>query len=224
MRCIGRRLPVVIDVVDWFAGERLFMREELKTIVAFVEGNLDAKEFERQLYAHSAGFEEVLNNDPDLPPGYLEQGVYLFIIQQDFDRFSDVLDVHGALQNYLARNGIASDATGAYSKFFKVLLEAQPGWLNVVDSDYFLKEVLPGAGERAGDELKEWLHEQLLERFQYVNEPPNWIQGPDWPITENGPLVFLGEVEVEKYFHDDAAAYVFYDPASGICETILQVA
>ena len=200
------------------------MREELKTVVAFVEGSLDAKEFQRRLYANSAGFEEVLNNDPDLSTGYLDQGVYLFIVQQDFDHFCDVLNVHGALQNYLARNGIASDATGAYSKFFRLLLEAQPGWLSVVESDYFLKEVLPGAGKRSGNELKEWIHEQLLERFQYVKVPPNWIQGPDWPITDNGPLVFLGEVEVDGYFHDDAAAYVFYDAATCTCETILQVA
>ena len=53
------------------------MREELEAIVAFVEGRLDAKEFEQQLYANPAGFEEVLNNDPDLPTSYLDRGVYL---------------------------------------------------------------------------------------------------------------------------------------------------
>jgi len=200
------------------------VREELETIVAFVEGRIDGKEFERQLYANPTGFEQVLNDDTNRPAGYLGQGVFLFIIQQDFDHFADVLDVHGALQNYLARNGIPSDATEAYGKYFDLLLLAQPGWLSVVDSDYFLKEVLPEAGDRTGDELKQWIHDQLLERFQYVKEPPNWIQNPDWPINENGPLVFLGEVDVEDYFHDDAAAYVFYDATNGSCETILQVA
>ena len=174
------------------------MREELEAIIAFVEGRLDAKEFEQQLYANPAGFEEVLNNDPDLPTGYLDKGVYLFIVQQDFNSFADVLNVHGALQDYLARNGIASDATEAYSKFFGLLLEAQPGWLGVVESDYFLKEVLPGAGERTGDELKEWVREQLLERFQYVKDPPNWIQGPDWPITENGAAGILRRIRSEQ--------------------------
>ncbi len=200
------------------------MSEELDTIVAFVEGRIDPKEFERQLYANPDGFEQVLSADPDRPAGYLGQGVFLFIIQQDFDHFGSVLNVHGALQNYLARNGIASDATEAYGQYFDLLLSAQPGWLDVVESDYFLKEVLPDAGKRTGDDLRQWIYNQLLERFQCVQEPPHWIQSPEWPIKENGPLVFLGQVNVEGYFHDDAAAYVFYDATNGACDTILQVA
>ena len=199
------------------------MSEELETIVAFVEGRTDPKEFERQLYANPDGFEQVLSADPDRPAGYLQQGVFLFIIQQDFDHFAGVLNVHGALQDYLARNGIASDATEAYGKYFNLLLLAQPGWLDVVESDYFLTEVLPAAGKRTGDDLKQWIHDQLLDRFRYVKEPPHWIQSPDWPIKENGPLVFLGQVDVEDYFHDDAAAYVFYDATNGAFDTILQV-
>jgi len=199
------------------------MREELQTIVAFVEGKIDPKELERQLYANPTGFEQVLNDDSNLPSGYLEQGVYRFIIQQNFNHFADVLNIHRELGNYLARNAIASDGTGADSTVFSLLYEAQPEWLSVVGSDYFLKEVLPDAGDRAGEELKDWIHEQLLERFQYVKEPPNWIQGQDWPITENGPLVFLGELAIDDYFHDVAAAYVFYDATNCTCETILQM-
>ncbi len=200
------------------------MREELTTIISFVEGKISAKEFEQRLYANPSGFENLLNSDPNLPPGYLDQGVYLFIIQQSLNHIADVLNVYGELQNYLARNAIVSDAAKGYSQLFSDLLSAQPDWLNVLESDYFLKELLPGAGDRSGKELEHWVQDQLLERFRYVNEPPNWIQSEDWPINENGPLVFLGEMEVENYFHDDARVYVFYDEASATCETILQVA
>ena len=82
---------------------------------------------------------------------------------------------------------------------------------------------MPAAGPRTGEDLKEWLHAELLKRFKYVSNPPEWIQNPHWPIHENGPMVFLGQVEVKGYFHDEAAVYVFHDPKSGACETIIQV-
>lgn len=206
------------------SSERLSVSEELATIISFVEGRIDAKEFERELQANPTGFEQVLNTDPGRPAGYLEQGVYRFLVQQNFNHFSDVLNALKELQNYLARNGITSDAAESYRKYFHFLLLGQPDWLAVVESDYFLKEILPEAGDRAGSELQWWVHEQLLERFRYIKKPPDWIQGPDWPINESGPLVFFGQVEVNSYLGDDAAAYVFYDDTNGECETVLQVA
>lgn len=65
---------------------------------------------------------------------------------------------------------------------------------------------------------------------------PKWLQlapavvqalmaeAPAWPIGDAGPLVFLRQVAIPDYFHDDAAAYVFYDPATRQCQTILQTA
>ena len=200
------------------------MREELTTIISFVEGDITAKELERRFHDNPFGFEEALNDDPNLPVGHLDQGVYLFIIQQDLDRIADVRNVHAELQNYLFRNAIACDGREGYSRLFGALLSAQPDWLNVLESDYFLKEILQNAADLSGKELEHWVRDQLLERFHYVNEPPNWIQGADWPITESGPLVFLGEVEAGNYFHDEARAYVFYDEAGATCETVLQVA
>jgi len=200
------------------------MSEELTTIILFVEGKITAKELERRLHANPSGFEETLNNDPNLPIGHLDQGVYLFIIQQNLDHIADVHSVYGELQNYLARNAITSDGREGYSLLFGDLLSAQPDWLNVLETDYFLKKILPDAVDLSGGELEYWVQSQLLERFRYAKEPPNWIQGPDWPVSKNGPLVFLGEVEAGNYFHDDARAYVFYDEASMTCETILQVA
>ena len=200
------------------------MSEELTTIISFVEGKITAKELEQRLYVNPVGFEKTLNSDPNLPAGHLDQGVYLFIIQQNLNHIADVHSVYSELQNYLSRNAIMSDGREGYRRLFSDLLSAQPDWLNILESDYFLKEVLPDAVDRSGEELKQWVQDQLSERFRYANEPPNWIQNQDWPINENGPLVFLAEVEVGNYFHDDARAYVFYDEASITCETILQIA
>lgn len=79
------------------------------------------------------------------------------------------------------------------------------------------------AGDRADSELRTWLESEFRERFRYLKSPPEWIQAPAWPIGKNGPLFFLGQLDIKGYFHDDASAYVFYDESSGLCETIVQV-
>jgi hypothetical protein len=43
-------------------------------------------------------------------------------------------------------------------------------------------------------------------------------------MNEHGPLVFLGQIDIRNYFHDEAAAYVFHDPVTGVTETVIQVA
>ena len=55
-----------------------------------------------------------------------------------------------------------------------------------------------------------------------VSDPPEWIQSPCWPHSAAGPLVFLGQLKVDQYFHDLATVYVFHDPANGECQTIVQ--
>ena len=217
-------MQVVYNLTHVARPKGAFVSEELKIIISFVEGDITAKELERCFHANPSGFEEALNNDPNLPVGHLDQGVYLFIIQQNMNYIADVHNVYAELQNYLFRNAIACDGREGYSRLFGDLLSAQPDWLNVLESEYFLKQVLPDAVDRSGEGLKYWVQDQLLERFRYANEPPNWIQGADWPINQGGPLVFLGEVKAGNYFHDEAMAYVFYDEASATCETVLQVA
>jgi len=82
---------------------------------------------------------------------------------------------------------------------------------------------MPDAGGREGAELRKWSRERLVERFKCADKPPKWIQSPSWPMNENGPLVFLGQMDIKDYFHDSASAYVFYDPNSGEYETVIQV-
>lgn len=196
--------------------------QELQQIIDFVEGQLESKTFEKILYENPR-FEEVLNDDPYLPTNtYVGTDVYLYVIQQNFNSLAGVLNVHGALAQLLERNGVSVQPTKKYSEFYNLILSAQPKWLDV-DPAYIQREIISAAGNLPEKELKKWLRSELLKRFKYVTKPPRWIQGANWPINENGPLVFLGQIQVNNYFHDEAAVYVFHDQSSGAFETVSQV-
>jgi hypothetical protein len=198
------------------------MDEAIASIVAFVEGRIEPADFEKRLYNDPA-IESALNDDPTLKPGtYIGASTYLFVVEQDFESPGGVLNVHGALSQFLERKQIPFRSTKAYAELYDIILKAQPRWLDV-QSDWLKKNVLSAAEGRKGKELRDWLRARLLEMFKYREKPPKWIQSPNWPIGENGPLVFLGQMKIPDYFHDEAAAYVFHDPATGRCETVIQV-
>lgn len=195
----------------------------LDTLVGFVEGKRDPKEFELFLQEDPL-VQEVLENDPHLPPRtYVGTSVFLFLLQLDLGDPGDVLSAQGAVSEWLSRHSVAHTKGTEAERLYDLLLSAQPEWLHV-DTRWLKDELLDKAEGRTGDALRDWLREELLARFRYVDGPPEWIQNPEWPIGPNGPLVFLGQLPVERYFHDTAAVYVFHDPSTGECETITQVA
>lgn len=198
------------------------MDEAIANIVAFVEGCTEPADFEKCLYNDPA-IESALNDDPTLKPGtYIGTSTFLFVVGQNFESPGGILNVHGALSQFLERKRIPFRPTKSYSELYDNILKAQPGWLNV-PVDWLNKNVLSNADGRKGKELRDWLRMRLLELFKYRGKPPKWIQSPNWPIGDNGPLVFLGQLRIPDYFHDEAAAYLFHDPTTGLCETVIQV-
>lgn len=196
----------------------------LDAIKGFVAGIVSPHEFRDRLYSDGS-FETLLTNDPTLPASnyVVSSGsTYHFVIAQDYDDPSGILNAQGALCEFMERNRIEYQRTEQYSEMYDLILEAQPDWL-AVDPRYVAICMLPDASGRTGTELEEWLANEFRARFRYVSTPPRWIQSPSWPIGETGPLLFLGQFELNNYFHDDAAVYVFHDPNDGSCETVIQV-
>lgn len=193
----------------------------LTTLRGFAAGELQPHEFRDRLYSDPS-FESFLANDPKLGPTNCVHGsAYRFLLECDFDDPGGILDAHGAVCDFLDRNGYDYKKTGEYADFYDLVLQASPDWLEA-DPKYVQDQIMPEAADRTGHELRMWLTEQLLEKYRYVSKPPEWVQGPCWPHGAAGPLVFLGQLEVAGYFHDFGTVYVFHDPATGQCQTIIQ--
>ena len=194
----------------------------LETVLGFVEGRLDGPEFEAFLQTDPAA-ERLLEDDPDLPRNtFVGASVFIYLLELDLRDPGDVLSAQGVLSDWLERHSVKHTPAPEPSELYKILLSAQPRWLDV-DAKWLMDEVVSKSGGLTGKALKKWLSEELLARFRFVSEPPKWIQNPQWPVGPNGPLVFLGQLTVTDYFHDEAAIYVFHDPTTDEYETITQV-
>jgi hypothetical protein len=199
--------------------------DTLKVILDFVEGSITPTQFEQHVY-NNPDLEALLKDEAlRWRDTFIQTNPFDYLLPLDFGDLGDVLDAQGAMELYLQRRGIGYKRATSYSDPYDLMLRVQPRWL-CVDPSYIATHILPTAGSRQGEELKKWLKGELLKRFQYHKRPPKWIQNPNWPINENGPLVFLGQIDIKDsaHFHDDAAVYVFLDPTTGSRETVVQVA
>lgn len=195
----------------------------LEIIKNFVAGEISAAEFKKYLYS-SVDIENFLSNDPALGANnYVWPSVYQFLLREDLDRVGGAYNCQGALADFMDRNGYKYDRTDVYEKRFNLILNSQPKWLDVPD-DWIEKNILSRAEGRAGKVLKEWVKAEILQAFKYVTKPPSWLQSPSWPIRDGRPLVFLGQIKVDNYFHDTASIYIFHDPSTNKTENVVQTA
>lgn len=196
--------------------------EVLDTLQRFVAGETTPTDFRDLLYASVDAYEQLLENDPDLSrSNYVDGSTFQFILSCEFDDPGDVLNAQGAICDYFDRNQFEYKKSDQYSKLHNAILSASPKWLDP-DLKYVKEHILTDAGERQGKELKSWLSAELKKHFRYMKKPLRWIQGPNWPHGKTGPMVFMGQLEIENYFHDAASVYVFYDESTGETETLIQ--
>ena len=140
----------------------------------------------------------------------------------DFRHPGEVLSAQDALARFLAGQNVPVQPSPQPADDYRLLLSAQPEWLDV-DAAFLQKLLAEAPPDATPKERQKWLRQRLQEKFRCAHRPPRWLQSPQWPIGEHGPLVFLGQLAV-KDFHDEAAVYVFHDPATGECRSVLQVA
>jgi hypothetical protein len=196
------------------------MSPSLSTLIDFVEGRIETASFEKRLY-DDVELECLLSAQQAPKFAHTGHTLYHYLIALNYSLPGEVLAAQGVLVELLRELNVSAAASAGPSELFDLTLSAQPKWL---DADAkFLQSLLSEAPSfLKKSDLKQWLRKRLLESFRYVKKPPPWIQSPSWPIGKNGPLVFLGQVAVEGYLHDSGAAYVFHDPVSNECVTVLQ--
>ena len=196
------------------------MSSATSSVVGFVEGQLDTAAFEHLLY-EDAETERLLSAQP--APKYAHAGhtLYHYMISLDLHNPADVLNAQGALAEFLHAVGIPVFVSEKPGQLHELLLAAQPKWLDV-DLAYVAALLDKAPPHAKKSERTQWLRAQLLALFRYAKKPPRWLQAPNWPIEVHGPLVFLGQLPVHGYFHDEAAVYVFYDASKNECRSILQ--
>ncbi len=203
----------------------------IEIIRGFVAGDVRPREF-AALLAEQQSFARLLDDRSELPErSYIRQpprinNTYEFLISCNLgnEGIRGPLNAVGALCQFMDRRGIGYDrVTDEYQRLHGFALDVQPAWLDV-DADFLKRNIIDkGPPDLSKSASKAWARKRLREMFRYAGKPPRWVQSPNWPIREGRPLVFMGQVTVENYFHDRAVLFVFHDPEAEEFVTVAQV-
>ena len=206
------------------------MKEKLakKIFIMYVTGKLSTKEF-WEMYKRNESLRNVLVYDKKknkIIKDNLGHGNYFFyrpeafevmkreeLLQKiDIDRLDDRCHLFTAVNDFLVERRIRIKPSDYNDdmKEYNFLQEMLPEWVEV-DKVEFLQNIYATAPEGTKEEKLEWCKREILRQFRYEIDPPEWIQGAEWPIVNGKPLVFRGQEETEEGIE----RYYFYDLETG---------
>lgn len=188
-------------------------------ITRFIEGNISASDFEKELYTNPE-VESKLSSFTNLPAYVKDVNLYQFAINKNFRSVSDLLALQDTLAKSLDQQGISCTPSENYRTLNSLLHTVQPRWLDITP-DYFSK-LLSDAPGIEGRALAAWLKNEIANRFTFIKSPPKWLQSPQWPICDDKPMVFVGQLDISALFGDRSQIYVFFDKKTNSSKTILQ--
>lgn len=70
--------------------------------------------------------------------------------------------------------------------------------------------------------LQTALKAAITRDFRYLKAPPKWLQGPEWPLADDVPMVFVGQLDIRGLGHDIGQAYLFFDAQQQRFHTVSQ--
>ena len=79
--------------------------------------------------------------------------------------------------------------------------------------------------------VSNWIKERLKKYFHYMDEPPKWIDEPDWRFLNGIPMTFVGQLELrdskfgEDAFMSNGMLYIFSgkDHTGGDCKIVFKM-
>ncbi|HCA05739.1 hypothetical protein [Chryseobacterium sp.] len=200
------------------------MADEIQILKDFVEGKLSDKDFEQQLYTNQDLEKRLSDPAIDWQGTYLQNTTaYFYLIEQNYKNAEGRLNAHGTVQLFLSKIGVEITASAQKSDEYEFILNNSPKYIDA-DAGFIEQRILPKDKTLSKSEQKQYIKQRYTELFKYQTKPPKWIQNPEWPIKNNLPLFFLGQIEIIKgdFFHDEGSMYLFMDPETEIIDIVKQ--
>ena len=180
----------------------------------FVEGKLSTEELEMALYSNQELI-SLLENTKAKP--YMNSNsTYEYLISQDLTSLDAKLNLMDIFRGILDYKHIPYSSNSTTEKNFDLILKAIPNWIPA-DMGY-----LNFLYDKYKPKTATTFKKIIKEHFICMDKYPNWLQEPDWPIVDNIPAMFLGQLDISKLKHDTTYLYIFWDKKSDRYIEIIQ--
>lgn len=182
--------------------------DSMTIIKEYVEGSLSPQNFQKELY-YNKDIENILSEETQIPSYIKTENLFYALLEIDLLCPSGELDSKSMLALFLEKRNISFVYNNSASKKYNLFLKIQPNWLSLNESYFQL--IMEKYKNEKGKNLEKALKLQIKKDFKFLKNRPKWLQSPEWPIINNKPLFFIGQIDITEIRHDTSYLYIFWD-------------
>ncbi len=183
-----------------------------KTIIKnFIEGKISSEDFQNEVVEND-GLQNYLENNARYTPRFLKESgdkLWVYLACIDVGYVGGRYDMHALVYELFKENGYKP--AKKYADDFRVYLKLLDA-VGYVDCPEITEELIRSLPPVKFSEKVKILKTKIKEIFRYDENPPEWIQEPDWQCRNGKPMIFRGQYDI-----DGGCRYIFYDD-EGIIE------
>ncbi len=183
-----------------------------KTIIKnFIEGKISSEDFQNEVVEND-GLQNYLENNARYTPRFLKESgdkLWVYLACIDVGYVGGRYDMHALVYELFKENDYKP--AKKYADDFRVYLKLLEA-VGYVDCPEITEELIRSLPPVKFSEKVKILKTKIKEIFRYDENPPEWIQEPDWQCRNGKPMIFRGQYDI-----DGGCRYVFYDD-EGIIE------
>ncbi len=183
-----------------------------KTIIKnFIEGKISSEDFQNEVVEND-GLQNYLENNARYTPRFLKESgdkLWVYLACIDVGYVGGRYDMPALLYELFKENDYKP--AKKYADDFRVYLKLLEA-VGYVDCPEITEELIRSLPPVKFSEKVKILKTKIKEIFRYDENPPEWIQEPDWQCRNGKPMIFRGQYDI-----DGGCRYIFYDD-EGIIE------
>ncbi|AYH20937.1 hypothetical protein C5E22_22255 [Pectobacterium parmentieri] len=181
---------------------------EIDIIKNYLEGSISSKNFRNEIY-YNKDIELILSEEINIPPYTASGSIYTYLLEADLLSLPGEINAKDLLSQFLKIKGVDFKFNEEHEKIYDIMLKVKPSWINI--SGDYLKHLIDKCKGVQGRELEILLKNEIHSSFKFIKKKPTWLQSPDWPINNNSPLLFIGQIDISNLKNDVSFLYVFFD-------------
>ena len=177
-----------------------------KTII-----KISSEDFQKEVVENN-GLQNYLENNARYTPRFLKESgdkLWVYLACIDVGYVGGRYDMHALVYELFKENDYKP--AKKYADDFRVYLKLLDA-VGYVDCPEITEELIRSLPPVKFSEKVKILKTKIKEIFRYDENPPEWIQEPDWQCRNGKPMIFRGQYDI-----DGGCRYVFYDD-EGIIE------
>lgn len=183
----------------------------INIIKDYLEDNLSAKAFQKEVY-YNRDVEILLSENIDIPPYTNGGNAYIYLLEIDLLSPSGEINGKDLLSSFLRIKGVGFNINNKHEEIYDILHKVIPSWISIDDN--YSRYLIEKYKDNEGRELQELLKREINSSFKFLKKKPKWLQSPNWPIKNDRPLCFVGQIDISNLKHDTSFLYVFFDSES----------